>query len=76
MKTVIKVRNDQGFGGYYGNLRRWADVKRSDLQWLDQDLPNAAEPELDDRVDEYTTRGELEARRIIHRNNLRAAEYY
>lgn len=46
-KSTIRVTNDKGFGGYYGNLRKWEGLKRKDLQWHDQDLPNAAAPESD-----------------------------
>lgn len=52
-----------------------APVRRRFLEWKAVEL-TGKEPEVEDYVDEYTTRGELEARRIIHRNNLRAAEYY
>ena len=53
-----------------------APVRRRFLSWKAPELLKGEEPEVEDYVDEYTTRGEYEARRIIHRNNLRAAEYY
>lgn len=54
-----------------------APVRRRFLSWKAPELKGEdADLEVEDFVDEFTTRGEYEARRIIHRNNLRAAEYY
>lgn len=54
-----------------------APVRRRFLEWKSPVLTGSDnEVDAEEYVDEYTTRGELEARRIIHRNNLRAAEYY
>lgn len=55
-KSTFRVRNDQGFGGYYGSLRRWKNVKRADRQWHDMELPGAVEPESDGLTwDEWAT---------------------
>lgn len=48
-------------------------VKRH-LSWKAPEL-TGEEPELEERVDEFMTRGEFELNRLIRRNKIRADEY-
>ena len=52
-----------------------APVRRRFMEWKSPVLNGSAD-NAEEYVDEYTTRGELEASRIIHRNKMRGAEYY
>lgn len=52
---------------------RAAKVKRY-LSWKAPEL-TGEEPEQEERVDEFMTRGEFELNRLIHRNKIRADEY-
>lgn len=77
-KLTVRITNGQERGRQWNHHFKatagHATVKRY-LDWKAPEL-TGEEPEVEEFVDEYTTRGELEANRIIHRNNLRAAEYY
>lgn len=65
-RSTIRVTNDQGFGGYYGNLRKWEGVKARDLSWREElGAPEAAQ-DPDWWIDETTTRGEYNARTRAH----------
>lgn len=79
--TIIRKVGQERGRQWYHNFA-WLDrafdrapVRRGFLQWKAPEL-TGKEPEVEEYVDEYTTRGELEANRLIHRNKLRAAEYY
>lgn len=64
-KTTIRVTNDQGFGGYFGQLRRWQGVKTKALAWRDLGEPDQAQ-DPDWWIDEDTTRAEYQARTRAH----------
>lgn len=62
---------------HFQNLDRAFDRAPKVKRYLDWKTPELTgkEPEVEEYVDEYTTRGELEANRLIHRNKIRADEY-
>lgn len=75
-KLTVRIMEGQERG------RQWsanfhvvgAPVRRRFLQWKAPEL-TSAEPEVEEYVDEYTTRGEFELNRLIHRNKIRADQY-
>lgn len=76
MRFVGQERGRQWFH-HFARFDRAFDrapkVKRH-LSWKAPEL-TGEEPELEERVDEFTTRGEYELNRLIHRNKIRADEY-
>ncbi|QQV88593.1 hypothetical protein [Kosakonia phage Kc237] len=76
-KLTVRINNGQERGRQWNHhFKATADhatVKRY-LGWKSPVLVESDDAE--EYVDEFTTRGELEASRIIHRNKMRAAEYY
>lgn len=76
MRKVGQERGRQWFH-VFAHLDRAFDrapkVKRY-LSWKAPEL-TVEELEVEEYVDEYTTRGELEANRLIHRNKIRADQY-
>lgn len=78
---TIMVKGDQERGRQWSrnfkNLLpafvKTGTVKRY-LSWKAPEL-TGEEPELEERVDEFMTRGEFELNRLIHRNKIRADEY-
>lgn len=75
-KLTVRITEGQERG------RQWAvnfhvvgaPVRRRFLSWTAAEL-TGEEPEVEEFVDEYTTRGEYELNRLIHRNKIRADQY-
>lgn len=78
---TIMVKGDQERGRQWSrnfkNLLpafvKTGTVKRY-LSWKAPEL-TGEEPEQEERVDEFMTRGEFKLNRLIHRNKIRADEY-
>lgn len=67
-RSTIRVTNDKGFGGYYGNLRKWEGLATKDLAWKREELTGVNPMEDPDFwIDEYTTQAEIDYRNRAHR---------
>lgn len=62
--TTIE-RNNLGFGGFYGRLRVWQNVKARDLTWATLGAPEQAQ-DPDWWIDDTTTRAEYNQRNRQH----------
>lgn len=51
MRLTNRVRADEGFGRYYGQLRVWQNVRRTDLMW--------SKPDGEVYVDQFTTKADM-----------------